>query len=693
MNYLLIIRRSIRDKIRYKLLLLVLFPILLIMPVALALAIYWGKDFTYQQLFLKVNTDLAVSHNVFKRIQQDYLNQLASLANSYSFRIALESGNQNAVNKQVQALKQQAGYSFLQVVNLNVNLNKRTHALNQQRNSTSLLNALAGKASVAIEIYSANDLLKIDPKLEKMVRLPLIKTPRARPSKRTIENRAMVIRALYPIKSTAGELIALLDGGVLLNDNFTFVDAIRDLAYAPGSLPPDSIGTVTVFLNDVRISTNVPIKKGERALGTRVSNEVRRYVLDQGKTWIDRAFVVNDWYISSYEPILDVDNKRVGMLYAGFLEKPFREQLWKALGVLILLFLGLMLLSALAAIHGAKKIFKPIEKMSSVIHATQKGSAERVGLIESSDELGTLSHEFDDMLDQLQQRNEEIQHWADQLENKVEQRTRELKNKNQDLQNSILLLRQTRQRLVAAEKLAALGKLTAGVAHEINNPTAVILGNLDIIIDELGDKASPVKEEINLIIEQIYRIKDIINRLLQYAHTEEYSNNISEVNVNKLVNETLKLVNHLGKEHDHHITTDLQANTHIQINPQELQQVLVNLLVNAIHALPKKHGRIIIKTENWKDKGIVISIIDNGEGIKEEHLKQIFNPFFTTREQGKGTGLGLSISYGLIRRYGGNISVESDLEKGSTFKVWLLIKPKIIEDEEAIAEQLRDQEI
>jgi len=356
MNYLLKIRRSIRDKIRYKLLLLVLFPILLIMPVALALAIYWGKDFTYQQLFLKVNTDLAVSHNVFKRIQQDYLNQLSSLANSYSFRIALESGNQNAVNKQVQTLKQQAGYSFLQVVNLN----EGTHALNQQRKSTSLLNALAGKASVAIEIYSSNDLLKIDPKLEKMVRLPLIKTPRARPSKRTIENRAMVIRALYPIKSTAGELIALLDGGVLLNDNFTFVDAIRDLAYAPGSLPANSIGTVTVFLDDVRISTNVPLKEGERALGTRVSNEVRHYVLDQGKTWIDRAFVVNDWYISSYEPILDIDNKRVGMLYAGFLEKPFREQLWEALGILILLFLGLMLLSSLAAIRGAKKIFKPI---------------------------------------------------------------------------------------------------------------------------------------------------------------------------------------------------------------------------------------------------------------------------------------------------------------------------------------------
>lgn len=93
-----------------------------------------------------------------------------------------------------------------------------------------------------------------------------------------------------------------------------------------------------MFLDDVRINTNVPLKAGERALGTRVSDEVRTQVLDNGKIWIDRAFVVNDWYISSYEPIIDVDGKRVGMLYAGFLEAPFRHELWKALGVLVSLF-------------------------------------------------------------------------------------------------------------------------------------------------------------------------------------------------------------------------------------------------------------------------------------------------------------------------------------------------------------------
>ena len=209
------------------------------------------------------------------------------------------------------------------------------------------------------------------------------------------------------------------------NANFTFVDVIRDLVYGPGSLAAGSIGTVTVFLDDVRITTNVPIRPGERALGTRVSNEVRTNVLDQGNTWIARAFVVNDWYISSYEPIIDVDGNRVGMLYAGFLEAPYRQSLINALIVLVLLFFALMGLTALVAVKGAKSIFKPIELMSSVVHATREGEEKRIGKIVSKDEIGSLANEFDAMLDLLNERKLLIQNWANELEEKVEERNSE----------------------------------------------------------------------------------------------------------------------------------------------------------------------------------------------------------------------------------------------------------------------------
>lgn len=683
------ISEAIRTKVRYKILVLVLFPILLVMPVALALAINWGKQFTYEQLFLKVRTDLNVSHDVFARIRQDYLTNLERLAESYVFRVALESGNEASITDQVEALKSQRKFSFLNVIDIKNSSMRLAQESSVKRESSALLSAYQGQSSVGIEIYSADDLFKLNPKLRDQVQLPLLETPRARPTKRTLEDRAMVIRALYPVKDSRNQVFAILDGGVFLNGNFEFVDAIRDLAYAPKSLPEGSIGTVTVFLDDVRISTNVPLKEGERALGTRVSNEVRSKVLDNGTTWIDRAFVVNDWYVSSYEPIKDIDGNRVGMLYAGFLEKPFRDQLWNALLVLVLMFLGLMLLSAWAAIRGARKIFKPIEKMSNVVQSAQEGGALRVGTIQSTDEIGTLSREFDDMLDELQLRNQEIQEWADSLENKVELRTTELKDKNQDLENSIQLLRQTRQQLVVAEKLAALGELTAGVAHEINNPTAVILGNLDIMVAELGQNAEPVQREIDLMIEQIYRIKDIINRLLQYAHPDKYAGYVTMVEVNTLVEDTLELINHLRQESSTKIKMDLNATKMVEINPQELQQVLVNLLVNAIHALPKEGGEILIKSYDWEQQGVIICVIDNGKGIEEESLKQIFNPFFSTKGQGEGTGLGLSISYGLMRRYGGNITADSELGKGSEFTIWLLSEPQMMEDEEAIAEQLR----
>ncbi len=684
---------KIRNTVRYKLLVLVLFPILLVMPIALVLAIYWGASFSYEQLYIKVNTDLSVSHDVFERIKRDYLNALGKTAESFAFRTQLSLGNTQSIQQQLAELQKENSFSYIHLIDNNGKLmngyNIDAGARNS-RYSSALELAKNGKASSGIEIFSASDLDHDN--LAKHVRLPLIETPRARPTDKIVEDRGMMIRALYPIIDSHYEVLAILDAGVLLNANFTFVDVIRDLVYGPGSLRSGSIGTVTVFLDDVRITTNVPIRPGERALGTRVSNEVRTNVLDQGNTWIARAFVVNDWYISSYEPIIDVDGNRVGMLYAGFLEAPFRQALINALIVLVLLFFALMGLTALVAVKGAKSIFKPLELMSSVVHATRKGEEKRIGKIISKDEIGSLANEFDAMLDLLTERKLLIQTWADELEEKVEERTSELKLKNKELINTIQVLRKTRQKLVIAEKLAALGELTAGVAHEINNPTAVMLGNLDIIISEMGSSLEPVQDEIDLVVNQIYRIKDITNNLLQYAKPDAYAGYMSEIDVNGVIEETIKLVHHLRSDLDYKIDLSLQSDLLININQQELQQVLVNLISNAIHALPEKAGLISITTSNLQKKGVQIVIRDNGHGMDEYIVSKAFNPFYTTKHQGEGTGLGLSISYGLIRRYGGNIEVTSTLNVGTEFIVSLYCVPVMIEDEEMIQEQLEEIE-
>lgn len=682
---------AIRNTVRYKLLALTLFPILLVMPVALLLAVYWGSSFSYQQLFMKVTTDLSVAHDVFRRIRADYLDELARIGESYAFRTALESGKIEAVRSQLRGLRESSGFAYLNLVDGNGRIldSGQPGREGYARYSSALVSALQGDPLVGVEVFTAQELAREFSELAGQVRLPLVETPRARPSERQMEDRGMMIRALYPVRNSRNELLGVIDGGVLLNGNFTFVDTLRDLVYGPGSLPEGSIGTVTVFLDDVRISTNVPLRPGERALGTRVSDEVRSQVLDRGETWIDRAFVVNDWYISSYEPIIDVDGSRVGMLYAGFLEAPFRHALWNALAVLVLFFVVLMALTALVSIRGAKSIFRPLEAMSSVVHAIRNGRSMRMPQIDSSDEIGELAREFDAMLALLQEQHRQISEWADKLEDKVKERTAELLEKNEELLRTISLLRETRQQLVVAEKLAALGELTAGVAHEINNPTAVMLGNLDLLMEELGEHAEPVRAEIDLVIEQIYRIKEIIDGLLQYAKPEQYAGYTDVVDVNEMVRRTLALVRHLRKRAEFEIELDLAATLTVEINGQELQQVLVNLITNAVHALAEQGGKIQISTEDWKAQGAVIHIQDNGRGISGDQLDQLFNPFFTTKHEGEGTGLGLSVSYGLIRRYGGNITVRSEgTGRGALFSVWLLSEARYVEDEETLTEQL-----
>ena len=663
--------RKVRSNVRYKLLVLTLLPVALVLPIALAGLTAWGASFTYEQLYIKVNSDLAVAHDVFERIQEDQLNKVARLGESYPFRNAIAAGDDATVQTLTAQLKTKGGFSFLRVIPVN----------GEQNTSAEL-------PSVGIEILGPEALAELDPTLAESVRLPIVQTRRARPTDRGLEDRGMMVRVQQPVINPDGSLSAILDGGVLLNNNFTFVDAIRDLVYGPGSLPSGSIGTVTVFLDDVRISTNVPRRAGERALGTRVSEEVSRTVLDEGRNWIDRAFVVNDWYISAYEPIVDKHGKRVGILYAGYLEAPYRTALWQALGLVLLIVLGLLALYALLAIRGAKSIFKPVEKMSQVVRTTRRGQTSRVGKVESQDELAELAHEFDDMLDRLEQHAAQMQRWAEQLEDKVDERTAELRRRNDELQRTINVLRETRRKLVTAEKLAALGELTAGVAHEINNPTQVMLGNLDVLMAELGDQLDPVRGEIDLVVEQVYRIQAIVEKLLKYARPGDYAGYLTEVDINQVIRDTVALIQHMQKRHAFKLDLQLEASRPITINQQELQQVLVNLISNAVHALPEKGGEIVLTAADWEDHGICVTVADNGSGMNEDQCSHIFNPFYSTKREGEGSGLGLSVSYGLIRRYGGNITVSSQPGVGSRFNVWLRREPKMTEDAETIAEQL-----
>lgn len=681
MNVWASVKRKIATSLRYKLLALVLFPMFMVAILTVGFVVYWSQDFSQNQLLRRVNTDLNVAHASFISLQRDYLSQLERLAVSHAFYTAFANRDVNRIQDQLHVMRETTGFDFVHVTDLHGRwiLNYETTPAGVSKLGPLHRQVVTtGSPGVDIEVYSPEELNKEGPDLAAAARIRLVETPRAAPSHRSFEDRAMVIRTIVPVRDPKGTMVALLDGGVMLNKSFGLVDDIRNLVYGPESLAEGSFGTVTLVLGDVRISTNVPAGPGERALGTRVSQVVRTSVLEQGNTWIDYAFVVNDWYISAYEPIVDAYGKRVGMLYTGFLEAPFRHAYYRALGAALLLLLLGMLVASLVVVRGATGIFKPIESIAAVVRDIRKGEDRRVGNLAKDDEIGELAEQFDATLNLLTLRNEQIRQAAERLESKVDERTRELKEKNQRLEDTIAQLEAARQQLVSAEKLAALGELTAGVAHEINNPIAVIQGNMDVLRQELGPDLDRVQVEVDLILEQVARIHAIVDKLLRYSRPSEYGAELQEVEPNRLVKETLVLVGHEMAAKSLRVETEYAATNSITIDAQELQQVLVNLLVNAAHA-SDTGGSIFVSTRNCDGGGgVAIRIRDQGVGITAQNLPRIFDPFFTTKRVG-GTGLGLSVSYGLLRRYGGDIKVTSEPGKGATFEVLLPQRPVFLE--------------
>ena len=308
----------------------------------------------------------------------------------------------------------------------------------------------------------------------------------------------------------------------------------------------------------------------------------------------------------------------------------------------------------------------PLERMTGTITKVEEGDlSARTALPNANDEIGRVALHLDSLLDQLQERDRSLREWNDELNKRVDERTHELQLANRQLEA-------TTKQLIMSEKLAAIGEITAGVAHEINNPIAVMQGNLDVVRNLIGEKADIVRTEFRLLDEQIYRISQIVTKLLQFARPEEYAGYVERYAIENAISDCLPLVQHLLNKADINVVRNDSAGGLVLMNRTELQQVIVNLIVNAIHAMPNG-GRLTLRTFDkieGGNRGLVTEIADTGIGMPADVLEKIFDPFFTTKRR-EGTGLGLSISQTLITRQGGRISVESEPGKGTTFSIWL----------------------
>ena len=259
---------------------------------------------------------------------------------------------------------------------------------------------------------------------------------------------------------------------------------------------------------------------------------------------------------------------------------------------------------------------------------------------------------------------------ADQYQ-RSQETVRTLRQTQQELQTRIEAQLEAERRLIQAEKLAAVGEMAAGIAHELNNPLTTVTGFTELVLDDLPEDAES-RPDLELVLREAKRARDVVRRLLDFSRRSESER--TRVDLNELLDDVLSLTNHLMHTSGVQLEASLGKNLPwVSVDRNQMKQVFLNLLHNALQAMPTG-GQLFIRTgarQRGGRKWVTASIRDTGAGITPEHKERIFEPFFTTRSSQGGTGLGLSVTYGIITDHGGEIDVESEVDCGTNFTVWL----------------------
>ncbi len=647
----------------------IILSFLMVLIVGGLLTLFFGsrlvKKTIISQAQGKVVHDLAAAWMAFNGKLNDIKDIVSFTAASETLSEAIKRNDRDHLCDYLCTIQEENQLDILTLIDSKGNVVLRTRNLEVYGDSQSqdeIVNkVLKGGTCSFPQIVTRAELMKEDQTLADRAYIEFVETPKAAPRPEEKEENGMMLKAASAVVDENGHVLGVLYGGILINRDYEIVDGVKETVYKDEQYKGREIGTATIFQHDLRISTNVKDEKGERAIGTRVSKEVNQAVLIEGKPWIDRAFVVNDWYISAYEPIKNIAGDIIGILYVGMLERPYIDTTNRVIQAFSIIAVLCVVLLLVLLYFLTTRIIYP---MRAMVFATQKiaeGDLSHKVNVKSKDEVGLLADSFNQMTSDLKAANEKLIDWGRTLEKKVEERTKEL--------------RETQAHLIQTEKLASLGKLAAGIAHEINNPLGGILIYSHLILEDL-DKNNPYYKNLEKIVKETTRCKDIVKGLLEFARPKEPET--TSTNINELLNKSLSLVESQSLFQNIRVekrySPDLPM---IVADSSQLQQVLMNIILNAADAM-QGEGHLILKTSlDENGENLIMDFTDTGPGIREEDKKKIFDPFFTTKEVGQGTGLGLSISYSVIRKHQGTIEVQSTFGKGSTFTIKLPVSGEI----------------
>ena len=306
---------------------------------------------------------------------------------------------------------------------------------------------------------------------------------------------------------------------------------------------------------------------------------------------------------------------------------------------------------------------RPIGKLIEGTEAVSRMELDQpLDLKNGSLELDQLARAFEQMREQLRRAVAENNQFTQNLETKVEERTQQLKAAH--------------QKLLQSDRLASLGQLSASVAHEINNPVSGVL-NLSMLMQRMlkedgvpKDRIEEFRKYLGQVVSETGRVGRIVSDLLAFSRRSKPHR--APADLNKIVRTTISLVQHKMKLSNVEVETRLSEQLpRVPCDPSQIQQVVLNLALNAAEATQGKgSGKVVVSTRPG-DGVVILEISDNGEGIPPENLAKIFDPFFTTKPEGKGVGLGLAVSYGIIQAHGGDIEVKSRVGQGATFLISL----------------------
>lgn len=358
------------------------------------------------------------------------------------------------------------------------------------------------------------------------------------------------------------------------------------------------------------------------------------------------------------------DQSVLGVLDIVYSLEDIDRSLRRDVIVIAVLAVGFGLIAFLAIQFLVRRfVYLPLRDLEAGAKRLAAGNLEQPIPVRSGDELGQLADSFNAMTGALRTSQEQLREWARTLEEKVARRTREL--------------RKAEAEAARGEKLASVGLLAAGIAHELNNPLTGILTFSNLIRKKLPD-GSPDAEDMDLVIRETRRCAAIIRRLLDFAREKAPEKKYCDLN--QVVEETVRIVERPAHVRDIEVRMELDRELpQAWVDADLIRQVVMNMLVNAQQAIEDR-GIITIRTRRVAEAEpgaaapvpmAEIEITDTGCGIPEQNLKRIFDPFFTSKEPGKGTGLGLSVSHGIVSAHGGFIKVESKVGEGSTFRVYL----------------------